>query len=43
MFLANCIDDPVLKAVHKCQRHLGVRAIKQKYKELNFSFSNVGL
>lgn len=43
MFLANCIDDPVLKAVHKCQMHLGVRAIKEKYKELNFSFSNVGL
>ena len=39
----NGIEDTVLKAVHKYQRHPGIFAIKEKYKTLNFSFSNLSL
>ena len=39
----NGIEDLVLKAVQKYQRHPSIFAIKEKYKDLNFSFSSVSL
>ena len=42
-FYTNGIQNTVLKAVHKYQRHPGIFAIKEKYKDVKFSFSNVGL
>ena len=30
----------VVKVVYKCQRHPSTLAIKERYKDLNFSFSN---
>ena len=41
IFATNSIEDPVLKAVHKYQKHPSILAIKEKYKELNFCFSCV--
>ena len=37
------MEDPALQAVHKYQRHPSLLAIREKYKDLNFSFSNVNL
>ena len=39
----NGIEDPVLKAVHKYLRHPNIHAVREKYKDLNFSFSSVSL
>ena len=39
----NGIEDLVLEAVQKYQRHPSIFAIKEKYKDLNFSFSSVSL
>ena len=39
----NGIEDLVLKAVQKYQRHPSIFAIKEKYKDLNFSFSSLSL
>ena len=43
IFATNGIEDPVLKAVHKNQRHPSILAIKEKYNGLSFSFSSVSL
>ena len=43
IFYTNGIQNTVLKAVHKYQRHPGILAIKEKYKDMKFSFSSVGL
>ena len=43
IFATNSIEDPVLKAVHKNQRHPSILAIKEKYNGLSFSFSSVSL
>ena len=37
------IEDPVLKAFNKYQRHPSLLKIKEKYRYLNFSFCNVCL
>ena len=39
----NGIEEPVLKAVHKNQRHNSIIAIKEKSKDLKFSFPSVSL
>ena len=39
----NGIEEPGLRACHKYQRHPSIIAIKEKYKDLNFSFSRVNL
>ena len=43
IFATNGIEDLVLKAAHKYQRHPSIIAIKEKYKDLNFYFSSVSL
>ena len=43
MFDTNGIQNPVRKAMHKYQSHPGILAIKEKYKDMNFSFSIVSL
>ena len=41
MFSANGTENPVFKAAHKYQKHPSVLEIKEKYKDLNFSFSSL--
>ena len=43
IFAANGMEDHVLKAAHKYQRHPSIFAIKEKHKDLNFSFCSVSL
>ena len=41
VFATNGIEDPVLRAVHKYQSYSSILAIKEKYKDLNFTFSRI--
>ena len=43
IFAENGIEDPVLKAVHKSQKHPRILAIKESYKDQIFSFSSASL
>ena len=41
VFATNGIEDPILRAVHKYQSYSSILAIKEKYKDLNFTFSRI--
>ena len=43
IFATNCIEVPFVKAVLKYQGHCSILAIKEKHKDLNFSFYCVSL